>query len=198
MFYKIKINGSKILLTNPSTLINNLSKVYIYIPRFCYNPTLVIASNCRMCLIEIEKGEKLILSCAFPFYENINLITKSPKVQKARENIIEFLLLNHPLDCPICDMGGECDLQDQTLLFSSNKGKHFNNTRNTLKLKFFNFFLNGIMTRCIQCTKCTRLSISILTKLNSLTLSLKHNLALGLINRGNASAISIFSLNYKD
>jgi len=151
-----------------------------------------------MCLIEIEKGEKLILSCAFPFYENINLITKSPKVQKARESILEFLLLNHPLDCPICDQGGECDLQNQTSMFSSINGKKFIKFKTTLKSKFFGYFLNGIMTRCIQCTKCIRLSINILYKINTLSLFLKYNSNLGSINRGNLSAISNFYNNYKN
>ena len=112
----VTINGKKISIDPACTVIQACEAAGVEIPRFCYHEKLKIAGNCRMCLVEIMGGPpKPVASCAIPLIENIKIFTDSPLVRKAREGVIEFLLINHPLDCPICDQGGECDLQDQTI-----------------------------------------------------------------------------------
>ena len=152
-----------------------------------------------MCLLEIEKGDKLIIGCAFPMYSGISIKTNSIKVQKARESIIEFLLLNHPLDCPICDQASQCDLQDQSLKYGSSLSRFFNKAKGSTNTKLFGFFLKGILTRCIQCTKCVRLNIIIINTLLSNTINLVKSrlFVIGNINRGGLSSISLFFDNFK-
>ncbi len=144
----------------------------IVIPRFCYHSQLAIAGNCRMCLVENTEMIKPIVSCATILKENLKIFTNSNLVKKAREYILEFLLINHPLDCPICDQGGECDLQDQTLLFGSDKGRFYELKKITIN-KECSFFVKLIMTRCIHCTRCIRF----LKDLN-------NNHELGMLGRG--------------
>lgn len=135
----------------------------IKIPRFCFHDTLSIAGNCRMCLIKLEipdkpdLDEKFLVSCITRVAPKMRITVNDPILKKVREEIIEFLLLNHPLDCPICDQAGECDLQDQTVFFGSNKSKFYFN-KNTIKNKNFGVFIKSIMTRCIYCTRCVRFS----------------------------------------
>ena len=121
----IYINNIKIKVQKNITVLQACNKIKIDIPKFCFQETLQIAGNCRMCLIEIENSLKPVASCAMPVYENMKIFTDSPLVKKARESVLEFLLINHPLDCPICDQGSECDLQDQTLIFGSDKSRFF-------------------------------------------------------------------------
>ena len=124
-------------------------------PRFCYHPALSIAGNCRMCLVEIERTPKPVASCAMPVMKDMKVFTNSPLVKKAREAVLEFLLLNHPLDCPICDQGGECDLQDQTFLYASDRSRFYEFKRG-VEDKNLGPFIKTIMTRCIHCTRCVR------------------------------------------
>jgi len=126
------------------------------IPRFCYHKELFVAGNCRMCLVEIEKFPKPIVSCSMPAGDNMIIYTNTPLVRKARESVLEFLLINHPLDCPICDQGGECDLQDQTFLYGSDRTRFYKKHKRVVEDKYFNAIIKTVMTRCILCTRCVR------------------------------------------
>ena len=121
----IEINGTKFYVKSNLSILEACKYVGINIPRFCYHETLSVAGNCRMCLVELANSPKPIVACAFPIVNGMKLFTNTPLVKKARENIIEVLLLNHPLDCPICDQGGECDLQDQAKAFGHESTKYF-------------------------------------------------------------------------
>eukprot|EP00889_Picochlorum_renovo_P007573 jgi/Picre1/34603/NNA_002071.t1 len=125
------------------------------IPRFCYHQRLSIAGNCRMCLVEVEKSPKPVASCAMPANPGMNIKTDTPLVKKAREGVMEFLLANHPLDCPICDQGGECDLQDQAMVFGSDRSR-FTEVKRTVQDKDLGPLVKTVMTRCIHCTRCVR------------------------------------------
>jgi NADH dehydrogenase/NADH:ubiquinone oxidoreductase subunit G len=127
----------------------------IDIPRFCFHEKLLIAGNCRMCLVEEMKQFKPVVSCSILINDNMFLYTNTLKVKKAREAVMEFLLINHPLDCPICDQGGECDLQDQAMIFGSDKGRFYEYKR-SVENKDCGVFVKTIMNRCIHCTRCVR------------------------------------------
>lgn len=144
-------------------LIEYCESVGSVIPHYCYNKSLSISGNCRMCLVELENAPKPVVSCAMSAkscLNNTKVFTNSPLVKKARENILEFLLLNHPLDCPICDQGGECDLQDQSLFFGIDK-KRFYNFKRTVTDKNIGPIVKTVMTRCIHCTRCVRFASEI-------------------------------------
>jgi NADH dehydrogenase (ubiquinone) Fe-S protein 1 len=132
----------------------------IDIPRFCYHEKLSIAGNCRMCLIEDLKSIKPIAACAFNLMNNSFLYTNTTKVKKAREGVLEFLLLNHPLDCPICDQGGECDLQDESLIFGGDRGRFYEYKR-AIEDKNCGPFIKTMMNRCIHCTRCVRFATEV-------------------------------------
>lgn len=157
---KVEINSIEFLVKSSVSVLEACKYVGITIPRFCYHETLSVAGNCRMCLVEIANSPKPVAACALPVSNNIKIFTNTPLVKKARENIIETLLLNHPLDCPICDQGGECDLQDQTKNFGGDTTKNFFNKR-TVEDKFCGPLIKTIMTRCIHCTRCVRFSSEI-------------------------------------
>lgn len=152
---EIFINNKSILATVGSTILQTALSNNIKIPSFCYHESLSIAGSCRMCLVEVEKQPKLVASCAFPVFPNMRIQTESKVVKKARENVLEFLLINHPLDCAICDQGGECDLQEQTKSYGSDRGRFFESKR-SVEDKYFNPLIKTIMTRCIHCTRCIR------------------------------------------
>lgn len=152
---KIFVNNQAIFVNKTISVLEACELNGINLPRFCFHERLNIAGNCRMCLVEIEKAPKPIASCAFPVSANMRIYTNTPLVQKARENVLEFLLLNHPLDCPICDQAGECDLQEQTLLFGSDRGRFFYLKR-AVEDKNCGVLVKTIMTRCIHCTRCVR------------------------------------------
>jgi len=152
---KVFINGRAIFVPKNSSVLEACEKIGQLIPRFCFHEKLNVAGNCRMCLVEIEKSPKPIASCAFPVSSNMKIFTESPLVQKARENVLEFLLLNHPLDCPICDQGGECDLQEQTLAFGADRNR-FRFLKRGVEDKNCGPLVKTIMTRCIHCTRCVR------------------------------------------
>lgn len=133
MLINIFINNKLQKLNNNYNIIQACSIFSIDIPRFCYHEKLSIAGNCRMCLVEVKGINKPIASCALPISNNMEIFTDSKLVKKAREGILEFILINHPLDCPICDQGGECDLQDQTLIFGSDKGRFYDYKRSVIE-----------------------------------------------------------------
>ncbi|GAB0490147.1 hypothetical protein MMPV_001379 [Pyropia vietnamensis] len=151
----VKIDGTDTVVPAGSTIIQACDLSGVEIPRFCYHERLSIAGNCRMCLVEVEKSPKLVASCAMPVMDGMVINTQTPKVKKAREGVLEFLLLNHPLDCPICDQGGECDLQDQAMLFGSDRGRFYEFKR-SVEDKYAGPLVKTIMTRCIHCTRCVR------------------------------------------
>lgn len=144
-------------------LIEYCETIGVTIPHYCYHKGLSISGNCRMCLVELKNSPKPMVSCALSAKSCLNnseIFTESPLVKKARENILEFLLLNHPLDCPICDQGGECDLQDQSLYFGNSK-KRFYNFKRIVTDKNIGPIVKTVMTRCIHCTRCVRFSAEI-------------------------------------
>ncbi len=157
---KITINNKVIDFQDGMTVMQACELADVEIPRFCYHDKLSIAGNCRMCLVEMEKSPKPIASCARPAAEGMNIKTNTELVKKARQGGMEFLLINHPLDCPICDQGGECDLQDQALHYGFDKSRYEENKR-AVKNKYMGPLVSTIMTRCIHCTRCVRFSTEI-------------------------------------
>ncbi|KAK0526771.1 ndufs1 NADH-ubiquinone oxidoreductase subunit [Tilletia horrida] len=140
-----------------TALIQACEKAGAQIPRFCYHDRLLIAGNCRMCLVESKGAPKPLASCAFPALPGQTIVTDSPLVAKAREGVLEFILNNHPLDCPICDWGGECDLQDQSMRYGSDRGRfHEIKGKRAVEDKNFGPLIKTVMTRCIHCTRCVR------------------------------------------
>jgi len=152
---ELEINNRKVRVPNGSTILQACAAIGIDIPRFCYHEKLSIAGNCRMCLVEVAKSPKPIASCAMPVVPGQKVFTNTMMVKKAREGVMEFLLANHPLDCPICDQGGECDLQDQALIFGSDRGRFYEYKR-SVEDKDLGPIVKTIMTRCIHCTRCVR------------------------------------------
>lgn len=155
------INNVKVKLeNNDKSIINYCENIGINIPHFCYHPCLSISGNCRMCLVEVKNSPKPVVSCAMNILNNMEIFTDSPLVKKSRESVLEFLLLNHPLDCPICDQGGECDLQDQSYVFGAYK-KRFLNFKKIVVNKNIGPIVKTVMTRCIHCTRCVRFATEI-------------------------------------
>ena len=152
---KIIINEKEIEFEKGMTVLQACELADVEIPRFCYHEKLSIAGNCRMCLVEMEKSAKPIASCAMPAAEGMKIKTNTEFVKKARKGIMEFLLANHPLDCPVCDQGGECDLQDQSLFYGFDKSRFSENKRD-VRDKYMGPLIKTQMTRCIHCTRCVR------------------------------------------
>jgi len=153
---KLTIDGIEVEVPNGSSVIQACEAAGIEIPRFCYHERLSIAGNCRMCLVEIEKTPpKPISSCTYPVADGMVVHTDSPMVRNARRGVMEFLLINHPLDCPICDQGGECDLQDQAMGYGMDHSRYAENKR-AVKDKNLGPLVKTVMTRCIHCTRCIR------------------------------------------
>ena len=157
---KIIINGKEIEFEKGMTVLQACELANVEIPRFCYHEKLSIAGNCRMCLVEMEKSNKPIASCAMPAAEGMNIKTNTEFVEKARKGVMEFLLANHPLDCPVCDQGGECDLQDQSLYYGVDKSRFIENKR-SVKDKYMGPLIKTQMTRCIHCTRCVRFATEV-------------------------------------
>ena len=156
----ININEKDIEFENGMTVMQACEIAGVEIPRFCYHDKLSIAGNCRMCLVEMEKSPKPIASCAMPASEGMRIKTNTKTIIEARKGVMEFLLINHPLDCPICDQGGECDLQDQALYYGFDKSRYEENKR-AVKNKYMGPLVSTIMTRCIHCTRCVRFSTEV-------------------------------------
>ena len=153
---KLKVDGIEVEVPQGATVLQACEAAGKEIPRFCYHERLSIAGNCRMCLVEVKPGPpKPQASCALPAADNQEVFTTTPMVKNAREGIMEFLLINHPLDCPICDQGGECDLQDQSIAYGRGASRFAENKRAVTE-KYMGPIVKTIMTRCIQCTRCIR------------------------------------------
>ena len=152
---KITINEKEIDFEEGLTVLQACELAGVEIPRFCYHEKLSIAGNCRMCLVDIEKSPKPVASCAMPATDGMIVRTNTLLVEKARKGVMEFLLANHPLDCPVCDQGGECDLQDQSLYYGFDHSRFTENKRQ-VKEKYMGPLINTQMTRCIHCTRCIR------------------------------------------
>ncbi len=157
---KLKVNDIDIEVEKGTTVLQACEQAGAEIPRFCYHEKLSIAGNCRMCLVEMEKSPKPIASCAMPAAEGMVLKTNTEKVKKARKGVMEFLLANHPLDCPVCDQGGECDLQDQSMYYGIDKSR-FKENKRYVPEKYMGPLIKTQMTRCIHCTRCIRFATEI-------------------------------------
>ena len=178
------INNKKInYLPANRSIIEYCESIGVTIPHYCYHPNLSIAGNCRMCLVEVKGSPKPVISCAMSLMNKMEIYTDSPLVKKSRESVLEFLLLNHPLDCPVCDQGGECDLQDQSFVFGTNK-KRFYGFKRIVINKNIGPLIKTVMTRCIHCTRCVRFSSEI-----------AGTNQLGIFGRGNNSEIGTYVTN---
>jgi NADH-quinone oxidoreductase subunit G len=158
--FKLKVNDIEVEVEEGLTVLQACEKAGVEIPRFCYHEKLSIAGNCRMCLVEMEKSPKPIASCAMPAADGMVIKTNTPKIEKSRKGVMEFLLANHPLDCPVCDQGGECDLQDQSMFYGIDKSR-FKENKRFVPDKNMGPLIKTQMTRCIHCTRCVRFATEI-------------------------------------
>src|SRR3989338_9197514 len=152
---KVEIDGTLIEVPHGSTVMDATNRLGIYVPHFCYHKKLSIAANCRMCLVQVEKAPKPLPACATPVTDGIKVWTHSDQAKEAQAGVMELLLINHPLDCPICDQGGECQLQDEALIYGTDRGRFIDNKR-SVEDKELGPIIKTIMTRCIHCTRCVR------------------------------------------
>src|SRR5712672_4077107 len=152
---KVTIDGQEVEVAPGTTILQACQQAGVEIPHFCYHERLMIAGNCRMCLVEVERSPKPVASCAMPVADGNIIHTKSPTAIKARRGVMEMLLINHPLDCPICDQGGECDLQDQAMAYGFDRGRYDENKR-AVRDKDWGPLVATSMNRCIHCTRCIR------------------------------------------
>ena len=157
---KLKVNDIEVEVEDGATVLHACEAANVEIPRFCYHDRLSIAGNCRMCLVDMERAPKPIASCAMPAGEGMVIRTDTDRVKKAREGVMEFLLINHPLDCPICDQGGECDLQDQAMGYGLD-GSRYDENKRAVEDKYMGPLISTTMTRCIHCTRCVRFATEI-------------------------------------
>ncbi len=157
---KLTINGRPVEVQSGINVLQACQTIGVEIPHFCYHERLSIAGNCRMCLVDVEKMPKPVASCAQPVMDGMVVHTDTPKVIKARRGVMEFLLINHPLDCPICDQGGECDLQDQAMAYGYDRTRYHENKR-AVEEKYMGPLVKTIMTRCIHCTRCIRFATEV-------------------------------------
>ena len=157
---KLKVNDIEVEVEEGLTVLQACEKAGVEIPRFCYHEKLSIAGNCRMCLVEMEKSPKPIASCAMPAADGMVIKTNTPKIEKSRKGVMEFLLANHPLDCPVCDQGGECDLQDQSMFYGIDKSR-FKENKRAVPDKNMGPLIKTQMTRCIHCTRCVRFATEV-------------------------------------
>ena len=157
---KLKVNDIDVEVEEGLTVLQACEKAGAEIPRFCYHEKLSIAGNCRMCLVEMEKSPKPIASCAMPATDGMVIKTNTPKIEKSRKGVMEFLLANHPLDCPVCDQGGECDLQDQSMFYGIDKSR-FKENKRAVPDKNMGPLIKTQMTRCIHCTRCVRFATEV-------------------------------------
>lgn len=177
---ELEIDGKTVKIQEGATIIEAADSVGIYIPRFCYHKKLTIAANCRMCLVEVEKSPKPLPACATPVTAQMKVFTSSDKALEAQRAVMEYLLINHPLDCPICDQGGECELQDLAMGFGK-PYSYYDFTKRAVYSENLGPLIETEMTRCIQCTRCVRFGEEIA--------GLKE---LGVISRGENEQISTY------
>lgn len=157
---EIEIDGKKLTVPQGQTIIEAADAAGIYIPRFCYHKHLSVAANCRMCLVEVEKSPKALPACATPAMPGMKVMTRSPKTVEAQRAVMEFLLINHPLDCPVCDQGGECELQDLAMGYGSSHS-HYDECKRSVADENIGPLIATEMTRCILCTRCVRYGIEV-------------------------------------
>ena len=157
---KLTIDGHDVEVADGLSILQACQSIGIEVPHFCFHERLSIAGNCRMCLVEVEKAPKPVASCAMPVVEGMVVNTDSEAAKTARRGVMEFLLINHPLDCPICDQGGECDLQDQAMAFGMGRSRYLENKRAVIE-KNMGPLISTIMTRCIHCTRCIRFATEV-------------------------------------
>jgi len=157
---KVNVDGKDVEVPGGFTVFQACEAAGVTVPRFCYHDRLSIAGNCRMCLVEVEKSPKPVASCAMPLAPGMRIKTTTPLVKKAREGVMEFLLANHPLDCPICDQGGECDLQDQSMDYGTDRSR-FREIKRSVEDKNIGPLVKTVMTRCIHCTRCIRFTTEV-------------------------------------
>jgi len=177
---KVEIDGQVLAVTPGTSIIKAADDAGIYIPRFCYHKKLSVATNCRMCLVELAGGRKPMPACATPVNDGMKVLTKSPKAMQYQKSVMEFLLINHPLDCPICDQGGECELQDIAMSYGDDVSR-YNQGKRAVEDKDIGPLIETDLTRCIHCTRCVRFGEEIAGQQE-----------LGMINRGEFSEISTF------
>jgi len=177
---EVFVNGASTKVPKGATVMQACEIAGVTVPRFCYHDRLSIAGNCRMCLVEVEKAKKPVASCAMPLMPGMKIKTTTNVVKKAREGVLEFLLVNHPLDCPICDQGGQCDLQDQYSNFGAASSRYFEAKR-AVENKDLGPFVKTSMNRCIHCTRCVRFADEIC-----------GTPVLGTTGRGNATEIGTY------
>ncbi len=151
----IEVNGKAVEARAGQMVMEVTDAIGVYIPRFCYHEKLSIAANCRMCLVEVENAPKPMPACATPVGEGMKIFTRSAKAIAAQKATMEFLLINHPLDCPICDQGGECELQDLAIGYGRDVSR-YNDGKRVVKDKDIGPLVSTDMTRCIHCTRCVR------------------------------------------
>src|SRR4028118_1687122 len=157
---KVTVDGIEVEVPNGASVLQACEAAGKEIPAFCYHERLSVAGNCRMCLVEVEKAPKPIASCAYPVADGMKVFTDSPMVRNGRRGVMEFLLINHPLDCPICDQGGECDLQDQAMAYGVDTSRYHENKR-AVTDKYIGPLVKTSMNRCIQCTRCIRFAAEV-------------------------------------
>ncbi len=157
---KLIIDDKEVDVMDGLTVLQACHEADVEVPHFCYHERLSIAGNCRMCLVEVEKSPELVASCAIPVRDGMVVRTSSAEVNEARKGVMEFLLINHPLDCPICDQGGECDLQDQAMAYGFDRGR-FEENKRAVEDKDMGPLIATDMTRCIHCTRCVRFASEI-------------------------------------
>ena len=177
---KVKINNTEYEVRDDFTILQACEQAEKEVPRFCYHDRLSIAGNCRMCLVEVDGSPKPVASCAMPVSDGMSIHTNTPSVKKAREGVMEFLLINHPLDCPVCDQGGECDLQDQTVAYGAETSR-FDENKRAVEEKQMGPLIKTYMTRCIHCTRCIRFADEVAGVSD-----------LGAINRGENTEITTY------
>ena len=153
---EIQLDGQKVDVLEGSTIMHAAEKAGTYIPHFCYHKKLSIAANCRMCLVDVEKAPKPMPACATPVTQGMIVYTKNDKAIKAQKGVMEFLLINHPLDCPICDQGGECQLQDLAVGYGSSVSRFDEEKRTVAPKEVSPLVSMKEMNRCIHCTRCVR------------------------------------------
>ena len=157
---RVTVDGVEVEVPNGASVLQACEAAGREIPRFCYHERLSVAGNCRMCLVEVEKAPKPVASCAYPVMDGMKVFTDTAMVRNARRGVMEFLLINHPLDCPICDQGGECDLQDQAVAYGKDSSR-FEEQKRSVKDKNIGPLIKTVMTRCIQCTRCIRFATEV-------------------------------------
>src|SRR6266851_3977508 len=178
---KIEVDGRPVEVPHGATVMDATNKLGVYVPHFCYHRKLSIAANCRMCLVEVEKAPKPLPACATPVTDGMKVWTNSPAAKKAQNGVMEFLLINHPLDCPICDQGGECQLQDLAVGYGPSNSRYTEEKRVVLRKELGPLVAAEEMSRCIQCTRCVRFGQEIAGKME-----------LGLAGRGEKAEIVSF------